>query len=168
MRAVGVRVVGGSWARRGQGSFGEHRCRRGCDRRPREPAADPASFRTGRRQAVLGIARRLVELVFVGRRSDAANAAEILVLRHELALLRRHVAQPSLGTADRIVLATLAKHLPREGSGSLIVRPETIRRWHPALVARRWTYRRPALCRPPTSTNILRGANTSAGRAGEP
>ena len=68
-----MRVVGGSRARRGQGSFGEHRSRRGCDRRPREPAADPASFRTGRRQAVLllgKIADRLGERLRVGERHE--------------------------------------------------------------------------------------------------
>jgi hypothetical protein len=70
---------------------------------------------------------------------------EILVLRHELAVLRREVSRPSCDPADRVFLAALARLLPRERWGSVFVRPETIRRWHHSLLARRWTYphRRP-------------------------
>ena len=73
-------------------------------------------------------------------RADAANEVEILVLRHELAVLRRQVARPSCGPADRMFLTALARMLPRDRWGSVFVRPETIRRWHRSLLARRWTY----------------------------
>jgi len=75
----------------------------------------------------------------------AANEVEILVLRHELAVLRRQVARPSCRPADRVFLAALARMLPRDRWGSVFVRPEPIRRWHRSLLARRWTYphRRP-------------------------
>jgi putative transposase len=100
------------------------------------------------------IARRLVELLLVRRRPDAANAIEIVILRHELAVLRRQTSRPRLRLADRILLATLGRHLPPERSGSLIVKPETIRRWHRELVKRRWTYRRPLAGRPSTNPGI--------------
>jgi putative transposase len=78
-------------------------------------------------------------------RSDAAKEVEILVLRHELAVLRRQVGRPSCRPADRVFLAALARMLPRERWGSVFVQPETVRRWHRSLLARRWTYphRRP-------------------------
>ena len=89
--------------------------------------------------------RHLFGLAVLRCRSDAANEVEILVLRHELAVLRRQVARPSCRPADRVFLAALARMLPCERWGSVFVRPETIRRWHRSLLARRWTYsyRRP-------------------------
>jgi putative transposase len=87
-------------------------------------------------------------------RSDAANEVEILVLRHELAVLRRQVDRPSCRRADRMFLAALARMLPRERWGSVFVQPETVRRWHRPLLARRWTYphRRPG--RPATGAGV--------------
>jgi putative transposase len=101
--------------------------------------------------AVLAPARVMVVL---RRRSDAANEVEILVLRHELAVLRRQVSRPSCDPADRVFLAALVRLLPRERWGSVFVRPETIRRWHRSLLARRWTYphRRPG--RPATDAAV--------------
>lgn len=84
--------------------------------------------------------RRLLEWMVLLVRSDAANQVEILVLRHELMVLRRQVRRPRCRPADRVLLAGLGRLLPRERRGSLFVRPETIRRWHRALVAWRWTY----------------------------
>jgi putative transposase len=83
-----------------------------------------------------------------------ANEVEILVLRHELAVLRRQVGRPSCRPADRMLLAALARMLPRDRWGSVFVRPETIRRWHRSLLARRWTYphRRPR--RPATGAGV--------------
>ena len=98
--------------------------------------------------------RRLVELLVLRRRSDDGKEAEILVLRHELAVLRRQVARPRCTLADRLVLSALARVLPRDRWGSLFVRPETIRRWHRELVARRWTYRRATIGRPRTRASI--------------
>ena len=96
----------------------------------------------------------LVGLIVLRCRSEAANEVEILVLRHELAVLRRQVGRPNCRPADRALLAALARLLPRDRWGSVFVRPETIRRWHRTLVARRWTYpdRRPG--RPATDREI--------------
>jgi putative transposase len=98
--------------------------------------------------------RHLVGLIVLRCRSEAANEVEILVLRHELAVLRRQVGRPNCRPADRALLAALARRLPRDRWGSVFVRPETVRRWHRALVARRWTYppRRPG--RPATNPEI--------------
>jgi hypothetical protein len=68
--------------------------------------------------------RHLLGLALLRCRSDAANEVEILVLRHELAVLRRQVAQPSCHPADRMFLAALARILPRERRGSLFVQPK--------------------------------------------
>src|SRR5438034_11149006 len=84
--------------------------------------------------------RHLLGVALLRCRSDAANEVEILVLRHELAVLRRQVSRPSCRSADRLYLAALVRLLPRERWGSLFVRPETIRRWHRSLLARRWTH----------------------------
>ena len=98
--------------------------------------------------------RHLVGVAVLRCRSEAANEVEILVLRHELAVLRRQVAQPSCRPADRVFLAALSRMLPPDRWGTLFVRPETIRRWHRSLLARRWTYphRRPG--RPATDADV--------------
>lgn len=82
-------------------------------------------------------------------RSDRSKELEILVLRHELVLLRRQSARPRLEPADRALLAALSRALPRRVWPAFSVRPETLLRWHRQLVARRWTYppRKPG--RPP-------------------
>jgi hypothetical protein len=68
--------------------------------------------------------RHLLGLAVLRCRSEAANEVEILVLRHELAVLRRQLSRPSCRPADRMVLVVLARMLPRERWGSLFVRPE--------------------------------------------
>jgi hypothetical protein len=57
--------------------------------------------------------RRLVELVVLGLRSERSKELEILVLRHQLHVLRRQVARPRPGPADRVLLAALSRSLPR-------------------------------------------------------
>jgi putative transposase len=63
---------------------------------------------------------------------------ELILLRHELSILRRTVKKPRLRPADRMILAALASRLPRRTWARLLVRPETVLGWHRALVRRKW------------------------------
>jgi transposase InsO family protein len=100
---------------------------------------------------VYWVLRRVLELLVLRGRSDAANEVEILVLRHQLRVLERQLARPRLEPADRLVLAAFSRVLPRARWRAFFVQPETLLRWHRQLVARRWTYPqrrgRPATCR---------------------
>jgi putative transposase len=92
-------------------------------------------------------------IVLVGRR-DRTKELEILVLRHELSILRRQAGQPRFEAHDRVLLAALSRVLPRRSWSAFVVQPETLLRWHRRLVARRWTYphRRPG--RPPINRDV--------------
>src|SRR2546427_3430219 len=72
------------------------------------------------------------------RRGLHVKDVELLVLRHELEILRRQVARPKLGAADRALLAAAACHLPRSSRSVLVVTPRTRLRWHQGLVRRKW------------------------------
>ncbi len=87
------------------------------------------------------IVRRVLGLVGLGPAPDAKDV-EIAVLRHQLVVLRREVARPRYTPTDRLVLASLAKLLPRKGWPVFMVTPSTLLRWHRELVRRRWTYPR--------------------------
>lgn len=81
--------------------------------------------------------RFLLDLVLI-RLPKAERDAELLLLRHELSVLRRSVKKPRLRVGDRMILSALAMRLPRSAWAALIVRPETVLGWHRALVRRRW------------------------------
>jgi hypothetical protein len=85
--------------------------------------------------------QRVLQLVVLRFRSNDLKDLEIVVLRHELAVLRRRIGRPPLTTADRAFLAAASRLLPRANWTSFIVTPATLLRWHRRLVAKRWTYR---------------------------
>jgi transposase InsO family protein len=88
------------------------------------------------------VLRGVLELVVLRLRSNAFKELEIVVLRHELAVLRRTTYRPALTTSDRMFLAAASRLVPRALWRSFIVTPNTLLDWHRRLVARRWTYAR--------------------------
>jgi putative transposase len=84
--------------------------------------------------------RRVAEGIRVHQMDAVAKDAEILVLRHQLAVLQRQGARPGFTWSDRALVSALSRLVPRERWAAFLVKPETILRWHRALVRRRWTY----------------------------
>ena len=82
--------------------------------------------------------RALLGALVRSRRGLHVKDVELLVLRHELEILRRQIVRPELRTVDRALLAAAACHLPRSSRGLLLVTPLTLLRWHQALVRRKW------------------------------
>jgi putative transposase len=97
---------------------------------------------------------RLFELVVLLGRGERSKELEILVLRHELSILRRQVCRPRFEPCDRLLLAALSRVLPRQSWQAFLVRPETLLRWHRRLVAHHRTYphRRPG--QPPIAEEV--------------
>ena len=111
------------------------------------------------RLAYLMLARVLSWLALLAR-TDATKDAEILLLRHEVAVLRRHTPRPRPTWVDRALLSALSRLLPPPLRRLRLVSPRTLLRWHAQLVARRWTYprRHPgrASVAPPIRALVLR------------
>jgi putative transposase len=105
------------------------------------------------RLAYLMLGRVLSWLVLLAR-SDTVKDAEILVLRHEVAVLRRTNQRPTLTWVDRAFLSAVARLLPTQLRGLRLVSPRTLLRWHAQLVARRWTYPRRTPGRPAVTQSV--------------
>jgi putative transposase len=96
---------------------------------------------------------RVFGWLYLLSRGQAAKDAEILALRHEVAVLRRQVSRPGPGWADRAILAALARLLPARLRGHRLVTPGTLLAWHRRLIRHKWSYlSQPG--RPPTSKEI--------------
>ena len=104
------------------------------------------------RLVYLALVQVLGWLVLLNR-SDAAKTAELLVLRHEVAVLRRRLGKPRFDWSDRAVFAALTRMLPAWLRAHRLVTPGTLLGWHRRLVARRWTYPN-GPGRPPVSQEI--------------
>jgi putative transposase len=102
----------------------------------------------------LGLRRVFEFLILLGRSADRKEL-EILVLRHELSILRRQARSPRYRAADRALLAVLSRALPRKRWSAFMVTPETLLRWHRAIVKRRWTYERRPPGRPPLDAECV-------------
>jgi hypothetical protein len=88
------------------------------------------------------VLRQVLQLIVLGMRSERSREVEILVLRHQVAVLRRQVKRLDLEPVDRAVLSALARLLPRPGWATFLVAPATLLRWHRTLIACNWTYSR--------------------------
>jgi putative transposase len=97
---------------------------------------------------------RSIQLFVLLARGDAAEDLELLVLRHQLTVLRRQIARPKLQPADRAVLAAFSRALPRARWSCFVVNPDTLLRWHRRLVAGAWTYPHRGTGRPPLEQGL--------------
>jgi len=100
------------------------------------------------------VVRNLFVLVCLLGRPRGSKEMEILVLRHELSILRRQPSRPTLTRADRALLAALSRSLPRTAWAGFSFKPETLLRWHRQLIARRWTYSHRPPGRPPLECSL--------------
>ena len=98
--------------------------------------------------------RALLGALVRSRRGLDAKDIEVIVLRHELEVLRRQVARPKLRPADRALLAAAAFQLPRPLRDARLVTPRTLLRWHRALVRRKWRQPSARRGRPPLTAEV--------------
>jgi putative transposase len=99
---------------------------------------------------------RTIQLLTLLARGDAAKDLELLVLRHQLAVLRRQVPRPRFEPADRALLAAVSRLLPRARWSCFLVKPQTLLRWHRRLVAGAWTYPHRGRGRPALDEDVQR------------
>src|SRR5947207_15918783 len=120
-----------------------------------EPGYPALSVPVSQRFAYLVVLRVFGWLALLAR-SDRAKDTEILILRHQVAVLQRQVKAPRLSWADQAVMAALSRMLSRGQLGqlSLIISPRTLLRWHARLVRRHWTHPRGAPGRPRTAKPV--------------
>jgi putative transposase len=97
---------------------------------------------------------RSIQLLALLARGDAAKDLELIVLRHQLSVLRRQRPRPKLEPADRALLTAISRVLPRSRWSCFLVTPQTLLRWHRRLVASAWTYPRRGPGRPPLHDEI--------------
>jgi len=97
---------------------------------------------------------RSIQLLVLLARGEAAKDLEILVLRHQLTVLRRQTPRPKLQPTDRALLAAISRVLPRPRWSCFLVKPETLLRWHRRLVAGAWTSPRRGPGRPPLDGEV--------------
>ena len=101
------------------------------------------------------LVRLVIDLLVLRGRRDCSKDVEILVLRHQLAVLQRQIVRAHFEPDDRALITALARVLGRDRWSIFLVRPDTILRWHRRLVADHWTYpHRPG--RPPTMLETRR------------
>jgi putative transposase len=100
------------------------------------------------------LARLIIDLLVLRGRRDRSKDAEILVLRHQLAVLHRQVPHPRFDGTDRILMSALARVVDRSHWSAFIVKPATILAWHRRLVAKHWTYQHRYVGRPTTTAEI--------------
>ena len=100
--------------------------------------------------------RFLASLARLTVRSGRSKDLEIIVLRHQLAVLRRQIDRPELTDADRSLLGAIAAALPRPSRAGWLVTPDTLLRWHRCRIARHWTQPHRPPGRPSTSAEIRR------------
>src|SRR3954447_10831845 len=98
--------------------------------------------------------RQVLQMLTQLARDGGAKDVELLVLRHQVSVLRRQVHRPDLEPADRVVLAALSRLLPRPRWVAFFVTPATLLRWHRQLIARHWTYPHARPGRPPVATEV--------------
>ena len=97
--------------------------------------------------------QRILQLLLLRFQSMPSKDLEVIVLRHQSAVLRRQVPRPLFRPADRVFLSAAGRLLPRIHWSAFVVTPATLLRWHRLLVAKRWTYtQRPG--RPPTAPEV--------------
>jgi putative transposase len=98
--------------------------------------------------------RHVISLLVLLARGDATKDIEIVVLRHQLAVLRRQIPRPTLQPTDRALLAALSRALPRSRWSCFSVKPDTLLGWRRRLVAGAWTHPHRQPGRPPLDQEV--------------